>query len=95
MEAGVNVNIHKREKMTLALQFNRATTENILPGYAIIKNIYIKFTVQMEGFHVTSHLSQFCKSSYLRPPSCWFPFSTVCYWKTQQNVPEFFILLIS
>ena len=38
--------------------------------------------------------SQFCKSSYSRPP-CWFPRITVRYWKIQPNVPELFIWFIS
>ena len=35
--------------------------------------------------------SQFCKSSYSRPP-CWFPFSMKGYWKIQQNVPLLYLI---
>ena len=45
------------------------------------------------GFSCDVISSQFCKSSYSRPP-CWFPLYMEVYWKIQQNLLLLFIKFI-
>ena len=65
-------------------------SKSIHPQSSSTKGEWITNWYAYRGFSCDVISSQFCKSSYSRPP-CWFPVTTVRYWKTQPNVPELLI----